>query len=99
MTVRHQTPIRDEKTAMTSPDMIIELDRRTADGIEVRLLWHRAENRVTVTAYDMRSGATLEIAVRDDEPALEVFHHPYAYAAFHGIEPRAENRQLAPTAS
>jgi hypothetical protein len=79
---------------MTSPRDTIELDSRTTDGIEVRLLWHRAENRTTVTAVDGRSGEVLEVTVRDHESALDVFHHPYAYAAFHGEQPRPETRQL-----
>ena len=82
---------------MTNPAAIIELDSRSTDGIEVRLLWHRAEERVTVTASDVRSGEALEVTVRDHERALDVFHHPYAYAAFHGVEPRPETWQLAPT--
>jgi hypothetical protein len=60
MTPRHETPIPDESTAMTIRDSIIELDSRTTDGVEVRLLWHRVENRVTVTARDLRSGEVLE---------------------------------------
>jgi hypothetical protein len=83
---------------MTSRHDPIELDSRTSEGIEVRLLWHGAENRVTVTAFDARSGELLEIAVRDHERALDVFHHPYAYAAFHGVAPRPEIRQPTPTA-
>jgi hypothetical protein len=82
---------------MTSPHDISELDSRTADGIEVRLLWHRADNRATVTATDIRSGEVLEVAVRHYERALDVFHHPYAYAAFHGERPRPETRQLTST--
>ena len=82
---------------MSSTQTIIELDRRTTDGIDVRLLWHRTEDRVTVTTRDTRSGETLEIAVRDSERALDVFHHPYAYAAFHGVQPRPGTRQLSPT--
>jgi hypothetical protein len=84
---------------MTNPATIIELDSRTSDGIEVRLLWHREENRVTVTAHDTRSAEVLEIAVRDSESALDVFHHPYAYAAFHGVAPRPHTRQFTPTLS
>jgi hypothetical protein len=84
---------------MTSPHDTIELDSRTTDGIDVRLLWHPAENRVTVTAFDVRSGEVLEVAVRDHERALDVFHHPFAYAAFHGIEPRpAQSTSARPTA-
>jgi hypothetical protein len=84
---------------MTSPQNTFELDTRTTDGIEVRLLWNKAEDRVTVTARDVRSGEFFEVAVRDHESALDVFHHPYAYAAFHGVEPRTDPRQLTPTLS
>ena len=75
---------------MTSVHEIIELDTRTTDGIDVRLLWQSAEERVSVTARDVHSGETVEVEVRDHERALAVFHHPYAYAAFHGVEPHAE---------
>ena len=79
---------------MTSDNHSIELDSRTTDGIDVRLLWHRAENHVTVTVRDVRSGEALDITVRDCERALDVFHHPYAYAAFHGVEPRSDSPRL-----
>ena len=82
---------------MTPSDTPIELDSRTTDGIEVRLLWHQSEDRVTVTAHDTRTDETVEIAVRPDERALDVFHHPYAYAAFHGVAPRPRTRRLSPT--
>jgi hypothetical protein len=82
---------------MSHTENTIELDHRTTDGIDVRLLWHPDVDRVTVTARDVRSGETLEIAVRDSERALDVFHHPYAYAAFHGVQPQPETRDLTPT--
>jgi hypothetical protein len=84
---------------MTSHVTLIELDSRTSDGIEVRLLWHREENGVTVIASDARSGETVEIPVRDGDSALDVFHHPYAYAAFHGVKARSQTRQPTPTLS
>ena len=43
----------------------------------------------TVAVDDAKTGDAFTIAVREDERALEVFHHPYAYAAFRGIETRA----------
>jgi hypothetical protein len=82
---------------MTGQHDTIELHARTTDGIDVRLLWHKAADRVTVTAHDTRTGEILEVAVRDHEQALDVFNHPYAYAAFHGVEPRPETRELTPT--
>ena len=57
-----------------------ELDCRTSDGINVRLLWHPSEDRVSVAVRDAKTGDGFELPVRKGERALEVFHHPYAYA-------------------
>ncbi len=58
-----------------------ELDRRTGDGLEVRLLWSQNDGRVTVAVTDTKTGEAFELPIREGERALEVFHHPYAYAA------------------
>ena len=44
---------------------------------------------MTVAVDDAKTGDAFTIDVREDERALEVFHHPYAYAAFRGIDTRA----------
>jgi hypothetical protein len=69
---------------MTQPRTQItrELDRRTGDGIEVRLLWSQNDGHVSVAVTDTKSGEAFELPVRDGEHALDVFHHPYAYAAW-----------------
>jgi hypothetical protein len=59
-----------------------ELDRRTGDGIEVRLLWCQNDGHVMVAVTDTKTGEAFELPVREGEPALEVFCHPYAYAAW-----------------
>ena len=61
-----------------------ELEHRVNAGLAVSLLWRRAENQVKVVVADSRSGATFELPVRDEQP-LDVFHHPFAYAAFRGV--------------
>jgi hypothetical protein len=68
---------------MTQPQTQItrELDRRTGDEIEVRLLWCQNDGHVTVAVTDTKTGEAFELPVREGERALEVFHHPYAYAA------------------
>jgi hypothetical protein len=68
---------------MTQPRTQItrELDRRTGDGIEVRLLWSQNDGHVTVAVTDTKSGEAFELPVREGEHAFDVFHHPYAYAA------------------
>jgi hypothetical protein len=61
-----------------------ELAHRAMDGLEVFLLWHQPSNGVMVAVSDARTGGRFELDVPPDE-ALEVFHHPYAYAAARGI--------------
>ena len=62
-----------------------ELATRVGDGIEVSLLWSRADSGLTVIVSDSRTGDRFELAAKP-ENALDVFHHPYAYAAFRGVE-------------
>ena len=63
----------------TFPELAIrELDHRSSDGIDVRLLWNSRTNRVSVAVEDHRSDETFVIEVPGDE-AREAFAHPYAY--------------------
>jgi hypothetical protein len=61
--------------------MTRELDSRISDGIHVRLLWDPRDGRVSVALEDTKTSDAFELPVRDGERALDVFHHPYAYAA------------------
>jgi hypothetical protein len=65
---------------------IRELDLRANDGIQVRLLWCEHDGRLWVAVIDTKSGDAFLVQVRDGEPPLDVFRHPYAYAAHHGVE-------------
>ncbi len=69
-----------------------ELDNRVSNGIHVRLLWCDSEDRLSVAVTDLKSGEAFSIEVRDSEHALDVFHHPYAYAAWHGVKTRMPPR-------
>lgn len=62
------------------PSQPRELDSRTSDAVHVRLLWHGADGYVSVAVEDTRTGEAFEVRVGDGERALDVFHHPYAYA-------------------
>jgi hypothetical protein len=57
-----------------------ELAARDSDGIHVLLLWHPAEDALTVEVDDTRVGDRFQLAVAPDR-ALDAFYHPYAYAA------------------
>ncbi len=59
---------------------LTELDHRSADGIEISLLWSRDTNRLLVAVDDSRSGESFEVDA-PAEKALDVFRHPFAYAA------------------
>ena len=63
---------------MTSP--LRELDHRTSDGIDVRLLWDQHEDRVLVSVSDAKTGETFTVPVAPSQRAYDVFHHPFAYA-------------------
>ncbi len=55
-----------------------ELDRRTSNGIDVRLLWNADTGRVSIAVEDAHRGESLLFDV-DGADALDAFHHPYAY--------------------
>ena len=76
-----------------------ELDSRTSDGIHVRLLWHSSDNRVSVAVRDPKTGEAFELVVRRDQSPLDVFHHPFAYAAHGGVETHGEPVPTAPSRS
>ena len=63
-----------------------ELSYRENDGIAVTLLWHTRTDKLTVTVRDWRTGEAFELAA-EAENAMDVFHHPYAYAARFMDEP------------
>jgi hypothetical protein len=70
-------------------DSMNELDSRITDGIHVRLMWSQADDRVVVAVDDAKTGDSFVVAVQSDERAMDVFHHPYAYAAVHRIPTRS----------
>ena len=64
--------------------METELAQRENDGIAVTLLWQRLTDRLTVTVNDLRTGETFDLDAHPQN-AMDVFHHPYAYAAQRGL--------------
>jgi hypothetical protein len=60
--------------------METELAQRENDGIAVTLVWHSGTDRLTVKVRDERSGDSFDLAAHAQN-ALDVFNHPYAYAA------------------
>jgi hypothetical protein len=65
-----------------------ELAYRESDGVEVSLVWNVVERSVSVLVVDTKEADVFELPVASDD-ALDVFHHPYAYAASRGLDFRA----------
>ena len=70
----------------SAPATTHELHSRVIDGIHVRLLWRSDDNHLWVSVTDTKRREQFGVAVRDRALALDVFHHPYAYAAHYGVE-------------
>ena len=62
-----------------------ELAQRENDGIAVRLLWDTETDGLTVSVQDWRTGEAFELTA-EPQRAMDVFHHPYAYASRGGAE-------------
>jgi hypothetical protein len=73
-----------EMDAVTPIPIRRELAHRHANGVDVTLSWTPGEDALFVTVRD-DSGDDFELVV-DAAQALDTFHHPYAYAAFRGLE-------------
>jgi hypothetical protein len=58
-----------------------ELDSRVSHGVHVRLLWCATDDEVSVQVEDRRTGTAFVVPVTAGRRPLDVFHHPYAYAA------------------
>ncbi len=63
-----------------------ELAHRRSDGIDVSLLWIGPAESLTVMVLDQGSGASFELVVENGTEALDVFRHPFAYAAWRGVD-------------
>jgi hypothetical protein len=70
-----------------------ELAHRITDGVEVTLYWTPRTNALAVNVYDQTTDDSFELVLGPQDSPLEVFRHPYAYAAWRGIDyqlPQAE---------
>jgi hypothetical protein len=59
---------------------IFELCSRSCNGSEIALIWHRCGNTAMVVVVDHRNGERFLLEVDENENALDMYRHPYAYA-------------------
>jgi hypothetical protein len=63
-------------------ESLSELADRESDGLHVTLFWDKRHDRLTVLVLDTKNGESFALDAPRDK-ALDVFHHPYSYAASH----------------
>ena len=63
-----------------------ELHGRVSAGLHVRLLWSESDGCLAVSVEDRDHGSWFAVDVRDGDEPLHVFQHPFAYAAWRGID-------------
>jgi hypothetical protein len=64
----------------TYGDGIRELAHRSADGIDVTLVWNAGRDVISVLVFERDADYLFELPVARDQ-AMDAFYHPYAYAA------------------
>jgi hypothetical protein len=75
----------DQRMPVTTNTSRRELAFRSNEGLEVTLFWSEPGDELTVTVFDSRSDELVELPAAP-ENALDVFEHPFAYAAFLGVD-------------
>ena len=73
--------------ATEGPARIVLAERKNA-GIQVTLLWAEDTNAVAVLVRDDGNDDQFELSVEPGTNALDAFEHPYAYAAWRGVDHR-----------
>jgi hypothetical protein len=64
---------------------VVLAERKNA-GVQVTLLWAEDTNAVAVLVRDDGADDQFEVSVEPDGNALDAYEHPYAYAAWRGVE-------------
>ena len=80
--------------ATEGPARIVLAERKSA-AIQVTLLWAEDTNAVAVLVRDDGTDDQFELSVEPGANALDVFEHPYAYAAWRGVDCRLADPKRA----
>jgi hypothetical protein len=96
MSDRQHTTIETDGLGDLGNDAFEELASRESNGIHVSLLWRRCDGHVKVSVFDAGSETGFDLDVAGDSP-FDVFHHPFAYAAFRNLDvaPRIESELVS----
>jgi hypothetical protein len=73
----------------------VVLASRKNTGIRVALLWAAETNTAAVLVRDVSTNDQFELLVEPDTSPIDVYQHPYAYAAWRGINYHTSKVQKA----
>lgn len=59
---------------------VCELDRRSADGVDVLLVWEPQTNAVSIVVVDQRTRVQFRVEV-DPAQALDAFYDPFEHGS------------------
>ena len=71
------------------------LAERKNAGLQVTLLWAEDTNAISVLVRDDGTDDQFELRVEPAADALDTFEHPYAYAAWRGVDYRLADLRRA----
>jgi hypothetical protein len=73
----------------------VVLAQRKNGGVQVTLLWSEDTNAVAVLVRDEGNYDQFELSVEPGANALDTYEHPYAYAAWRGVDYRLADLRRA----
>jgi len=76
---------------------VIELAHRESGGTHIALLWSKEDATVTVSVVGSGPDDSFELEAAESS-ALDVFYHPYAYAALREPASAAPEQEESPRA-
>jgi hypothetical protein len=79
---------------LASPARVVLAERKNA-GVQVTLLWTEDTDTVAVLVRDDGNDDQFELSVEPGANALQIFEHPYAYAAWRGVDYRLADLRRA----
>jgi hypothetical protein len=88
---------RSETNEVGGPAPRVVLASRQSARMRVTLLWAAETDTVAVLVRDEGLGDQFVLAVEPCVSPLDVYEHPYAYAAWRGVDYRTDDSKVAAT--
>ena len=83
----------------TYEEQIVELDERDSNGIRVTLVWNRTTDTLSVLVRDERSAQSFALEIENGDDAHDIYNHPFASAAFRGLDDQPVSEMKCATCS